>query len=103
MAPADLDVVAALQHLRQGEQAHQRDDGADDAGGGGKHRASEQRGHRQRAWHARQRQVQAAEQLVDQVGALDQVAHEDEQRDRDEHVVAHDLEGALHHQRQRLA
>jgi hypothetical protein len=40
------------------------------------------------------RQVQALEQLLDQVGAFDQVAHEDEQRDRDEHVVAHHLEGA---------
>jgi hypothetical protein len=45
--------------------------------------------------------VQAAEQLLDQVGALDQVAHEDEQRYRDEHVVAHHLERTLHHQRER--
>jgi len=46
--------------------------------------------------------VQALKQLLDQVGAFDQVAHEHEQRDRDEHVVAHHLEGRLHHQRQRL-
>ncbi len=101
-AGRDAHVVAAAQHLRQRQQAHQRDHRADDAGGSGEHRAGEQRGHGQRAGHARHRQVQALEQLLDQVGALDQVAHEDEQRDRDEHVVAHHLEGRLHHQRQRL-
>ncbi len=47
--------------------------------------------------------MQRLEQLVDQVGALDQVAHEHEQRDADQHVVAHHLEGRLHHQVERLA
>jgi hypothetical protein len=30
------------------------------------------------------------EQLLDQVGALDQIAHEEEQRHGDEHVAGHD-------------
>ncbi|MNT54849.1 hypothetical protein D3C72_1920390 [compost metagenome] len=46
--------------------------------------------------------MQAAEELLDQVGAFDQVAHEDEQRDRDQHVIGHDGIGPLHHQVQRL-
>jgi len=42
--------------------------------------------------------MQALEQAIDQGGPLDEVAHEHEQRDRDQHVVRHDREGALHHQ-----
>ena len=61
IAPAEqLHAVARAQHCGQGVQAHQRDDRADDAGGGGKHGAGDQRGHRERAGQARQRQVQAA-------------------------------------------
>jgi hypothetical protein len=102
-AGRDAHVVAALEHLRQGQQPHQRDDGANDAGGGREHRAGEDGGDRERAGHARHGQVQALEELVDEVGPLHEITHEDEQRDGDEHVVAHHLEGALHHQRERLA
>jgi hypothetical protein len=70
--------VAGPQHGRQRQQAHQGDDGAHDAGGGRKHGAGDQRGHRQRARDASHGQVHAAKQRLDQVGALDQVAHEDE-------------------------
>ena len=61
------------------------------------------RRHRERARDARQREVQALEQLLDQVRALDQVAHEHEQRDRDQHVVRHHRVGALHHEVERSA
>ncbi len=101
-ARRDLDVVAGAQHRRHGEQAHQRHHGADDAGGGREHRAGDERRHRERRRDARERQVQALEQLLDQVRALDQVAHEHEQRDRDQHVVRHHRVRALHHEVERL-
>ncbi len=47
------------------------------------------------AGNARGGEVQAAEQLVDELRALDQVAHEQEQRDRDQHVVRHHAVGPL--------
>ena len=96
------DVIAALEHLRQGQQTHQGDDGTHNAGGRGKDRAGKERGHRKRAGHAGQGQMQAPEELVNQVGPLDQIAHEHEQRNGDEHIVAHHLEGRLHHQGQGL-
>ena len=39
-----------------------------------------------------------AEQTIENIGALDDVAHEDEQRDRDQHVVRHHRIGALDEQ-----
>ncbi|KAG1442591.1 hypothetical protein G6F57_018358 [Rhizopus arrhizus] len=81
---------------------HQRHHRADDAGRRGEDRAGGQRGYRQRAGQARQRQVHGTEQLFDQVGPLDQIAHEHEQRDRDQGIVGHRGVRALHHQVQRL-
>ena len=43
-------------------------------------------------------ELQRAEQPVEDVGALDDVAHEHEQRDRDQHVVRHHRIGALDEQ-----
>ena len=40
--------------------------------------------------------VQASEQPVDQLRPLDEIAHEQEQRDRDQHVVRHHAVGSLH-------
>src|SRR4029450_1681845 len=40
--------------------------------------------------------MQAVEQPVDQLRALDEVSHEQEERDRDQHVVRHDAVSALH-------
>src|SRR5713101_4969080 len=40
--------------------------------------------------------MQAPEQPVDQLRPLDEIAHEQEQRNRDQHVVRHDAVGALH-------
>ena len=42
--------------------------------------------------------VQRREQPVDDVGALDDVAHEQEQRDRRQHVVRHDRIGLVDEQ-----
>src|SRR5258708_23068580 len=46
--------------------------------------------------------MQAPEQLVDQLRPLDEVAHEQEQRDRDQHVVRHHAVGALHEEVEHL-
>ncbi len=97
-AGRQANVVAGTQHRRQCQQAHQRHYRADDAGCGREHGAGDQRGHAQRARYARQRKMQALEQFLDQVGALDQVTHEHEQRDRDQHVVGHDRVGTLNHE-----
>ena len=91
-------VVAGLHHLRERQQAHQRDHRADDAGGGGEQRAGGQRGHRQRARDVLQRDLQAPEQVVEDVGALDQIAHQQEQRDRHQRVVVEHREGVLRQQ-----
>ncbi len=97
-AGTDLDVVAGLQHCRKSKQPHQRHDRADDAGRGRKYRARDNRCHRERAGHARHRQMQASKQLFDQIRALDQVTHENEQRNRDQHIVGHHRVRALNHQ-----
>jgi hypothetical protein len=95
-------VVAGAQHGRQCQQAHQRDHRTDDAGGRGEDGAGHQRGDGQRTRQPCHGQMQALEQLLDQVGALDQIAHEHEQGNRNEHVVGHDRKRALHHQVERL-
>ena len=46
--------------------------------------------------------MQAAEQAVDQLRPLDEVAHEEEERNRDQHVVRHHAVGALHEEIERL-
>ncbi len=69
-------VVAGLEHRRKGQQAHQGDDGADDAGGGGEQRAGDQGGHRHRARQPARGDAERIEQPVDDVGPLDDVAHE---------------------------
>src|SRR6266496_3654510 len=41
------------------------------------------------------RDLQAVKQSIEDIRSLDHVAHEQEQRHRDQHVVRHDAEGAL--------
>ena len=77
-AGGELHVVTGAQHRRECQQSHQRDDGADDAGRGREHRAGEQRRHRERAGHVLHRELQRIEQPVENVRALDHVAHEEE-------------------------
>ena len=99
-AGGELDVVAGAQHGREGQQPHQRHHGADDAGRGREHRAGDQRRHRQRARDVLHRELQRMEQPVEDVGALDHVAHEQKQRHRGQHVARRDLERLLHQQRE---
>ena len=42
--------------------------------------------------------MQAVEQLVDELRPLDEIAHEQEERNRDQHVVRHHTVGPLHEQ-----
>ena len=42
--------------------------------------------------------MQTLEQLLNQVSALNQIAHEHKQRDGDQNVAGHDREGTLNHQ-----
>ena len=97
-ASGQLHAVARAQHSRQGQQAHQRDHRAHNARSRGKNGAGDDRRHSQCARHPCQGQVQALEQLVNQVGPLNQVAHENKQRYCNQHIVGHHRIGALHHQ-----
>ena len=99
IAPADeLEVVSGAEHRREGEEAHQGHHRPDDPGGGGEDRAGDDRGHRQRPGDGAGGELDALEQPVDDVGPLDDVAHEDEERDADQDVVGHHPAGALHHE-----
>ena len=86
------------QHRRKGEQAHQRHHRTDDAGGGGKKRAGRKRGDGQRTRQSARRKLDGAEQPVEDIGALDDIAHEDEQRHGDQDIVGHHRPGALDQQ-----
>src|SRR5262245_46637864 len=97
-AGRELHVVAGAQHRRKSEQPHQRDAGADNSGRSREDRAGRERGERQRRRDRPGGKLQRTEQTVENVGALDEVAHEHEQRDRDQHVVRHHRVGALHQQ-----
>ena len=97
-AGRDLHVVARAQHRGKRQQAHQRH---------ARRRRCRSRSRRSRRWRASRARaspdraggkLQRAEQPVENVGALDDVAHEDEQRDRDQHVVRHHRIGALDEQ-----
>jgi hypothetical protein len=70
--------AAGPQHRRIGEEAHQGDDCADDAGSGREDRAGGERRQRERSRHRTGGELQRAEQPVQDVGALDDVAHEHE-------------------------
>ena len=88
-------VVAVPQHGRQHDQAHRHRRSADDAFGGGEQHADED--HRN-AKAARQRAEQPAhgfQQILGDARALQHHAHEDEERDGEQHVVGHDAENAL--------
>ena len=98
----ELDVVTRFEHGRECQQPHQRHHRTHDAGGRGKNGAGDDGGHCQRTRYPRSRQMQTFEEFLDQVGPLHQVTHEDEQGNRNQHVVGHHRIGALHHQVQRL-
>ena len=88
-------VVAVAQHRRQRDQRDGDDGGADHALGGGEQHADQ---HDRDAEAAGQRAEQPAhrfEQILGDARALQHHAHEDEQRDREQHRVGHHAEDAL--------
>ena len=97
-AGGELDVVAGAQHRVEGDDAHQHHDRADQAAGDAPEGADDQGRHRERRRHAAEGELDRVEHLVDQRAALHDVAHQHEQRDRDQHVVGHGAVGALDHQ-----
>ena len=97
-----LHAVPGPQHGWQCQQTHERDHSAHNAGGRGKNSTGNDGGNRQRTRHPRSGQVHAFKELLNQVGTLNEVAHEHKQRNGDEHIVGHDRVSALHHQIKRL-
>ena len=89
------DIIALTQHCGKGKEAHRRHDRADNAGCGRKDRAGRKRCDRKRAGQKAQRNLKRAEQSVEHIRPLDDVAHEDEERDRDQHIIRHHRIGAL--------
>ena len=94
----ERDLVAAPEHGRQRKEPEESDGGPDDPRRCGEQRASEERGDRERAGKAAHEQLHAPKQLVHDPAALDQIPHEQEERDGDEDVVLHHEEGPLDHE-----
>ena len=88
-------VVARLHHRGECEEAHQRDHGADDAGGGREEGAGHERRDPHRARDVLRRDVERGEEPADDVRALDDVAHEEEERHRGQRVVRHHRVGLV--------
>ncbi len=91
-------VVAGLDHGGKGQQAHQRHHGADDARRRGEQGAGDQGRYGHGAGDGAKRKLQAEEQAIENVRPLDDVAHEEEQGYRRQHVIVHDAEGVLRQQ-----
>jgi hypothetical protein len=77
-----------------------RDHRADNAGRGCEHGAGDQRRHRKRTGNVLHRDLQRVEQPIENISAFDHIAHEQEQRDRGQHVARADFERLLHQQRE---
>ena len=97
-AGGQLDVVARVQHRPQRDDAHEDDDRPDDARGDAPERAHQQGRHRQRRRHPPEGELDGVEHPIHQRRPLHDVAHEDEQRDRQQRVVRHDPVRPLHDQ-----
>ncbi len=94
-ARCELLVIVGRRHRRKGQQTHQRHHRADDTGRGREHGTGDQRGDGHRPGQIAGRHLQRMEQPVDDVGALDDIAHEQEQRNGNQRVVLHHRIGVL--------
>ena len=74
-------IIAALEHGRQGEQAHGDDGGADNAGRSGQQGAHDHNGNAQAAAHRSEECTHGLEQFFGDLGLFQHHAHEDEERD----------------------
>ncbi len=89
-------VIARFQHRRQRQQAHQGHNRAHDPCRRGKQRAGDQRRNPHRSGDILGRDVQRGEQTVHDVGAFDDIAHEQEQGHGRQHLVRHHGKGLVH-------
>jgi hypothetical protein len=93
-AGGELGVVAGLEHGRQREEAHGDDGGADDAGRGGEQRADDGDRDGEAAPDPGEQHAHGLQELIGDAGPLQHHPHEDEERDRDQHLVDHGAEVA---------
>jgi hypothetical protein len=89
-------IVLRLEHRRQSEQAHQRYNGANNAGGGREDRAGRQRRDCQRTGKPSRGKLKRIKEPADDIRSFDHISHEQEQRHGDENFVRHNREGVLH-------
>ena len=80
-------VVAVARHDRQRDQAHGDDRGGDRAGDGAENRADQDDGVGQAAAHAAEQLAEAFEQILRKPAALEDDAHEGEERNGEQQLV----------------
>ena len=88
-AGGDAPVIAVAQHDRQRDQPHGNDRGRNHAGGGREQRADEDHRIGEAAAHGAEQLADGVEQILRHAGAFEHQAHEGEERDRQQRVVAH--------------
>jgi hypothetical protein len=88
-------VVAVAQHDRQRDQAHRDHRGGDDAGRRGEQGADEDHRVGEAAAHRAEELADGVEQVLGHARAFEDEAHEGEEGDGEQRVVAHDAEDAL--------
>jgi len=97
-ARGKADVIFCAQHRRKSQEAHERDHSTDDAGRSRKHRAGGQGSDSHGARQLPRRDVERVEEPGYDIGALDDIAHEQKQRHGGEHVIRHDRIGLIDEQ-----
>ena len=88
-------VVTIAQHDRQRDQAHRNDRGRNHAGGGGKQGADKNHGISEAAANRAEQLSDSVEQIFRHPGSFEYQAHEGEERNRQQRVVAHHAVDAI--------
>ena len=88
-------VVAISHHDRQRDQAHGNNRGRDHAGGGGEQGADKDHGIGKAATHRAEQLADGVEQVFRHAGSFKYQAHECEEWDGQQRIVAHDAIDAL--------
>ena len=89
--------VAVPQHDRKRDQAHGRDRGAHDSGSRREQRSHEDDGERKTAPEPAEEETDRLQELLCQLGLLQDGTHENEEGDGEKRVVRHGAERALRH------
>ena len=87
--------IAVAHHHRQRDQAHREHRGGDDAGRRREQRADEHHRVGDAAADRAEQLADGVEQVLGHAAALEDQAHEREERDREQRGIAHDAEHAL--------